>query len=104
MESEGASRLLHKMDFANSCLRHTQSRRASRLISGNSRQTTEVKDTSVRKCFQMEASFSPRSPQFSFESVAGMVALEQSVLESFAPARLASKADLTVAGKTLSKK
>lgn len=33
-----------------------------------------------------------------------MEVLEQSVLESFAPARLASEADLQLQGKTLSKK
>lgn len=65
IEFEGASRLLHKMDFANSRLRHTQRKRASRFINGNSRQTTEVKDTSACKRFQMETSFSLHSPQFS---------------------------------------
>lgn len=55
---ERASGLLHKMDFANSCLEHPHRRKASQLINGNSRQTTEAKDTSVCKCFQMETSFS----------------------------------------------
>lgn len=65
-EFERDSELLHKMDFANSCVRHTHRRKAKQFIKGNSRQTTEAKDTSACKCFQMEASFSLHSPQFSF--------------------------------------
>lgn len=55
-----------KMDFANSCLRHPHRRKASRFRNGNSRQTTEAKDTSVCKCFQMQTNFSFHSLQFSF--------------------------------------
>lgn len=66
IEFEGTYELLHKMDFASSCLQHTHRRNASRFINGNSRQTTEAKDTSVCKRFQMEASFSLHSAQFSF--------------------------------------
>lgn len=65
-EFEGTSGLLHKMDFANSCLQHTHRRKEGRFINGNSRQTTEAKDTSASKCFQMEMSFSLHSLQFSF--------------------------------------
>lgn len=98
IEFEGTYELLHKMDFASSCLRQTHRRKASRFINGNSRQTTEAKDTSVCKCFQMETGFSLHSLQFSFERVIEMEASEQSALEPFTPALLPSGADLQLQG------
>lgn len=71
VEFERGSELLHKMDFANSCLQRTHRRKAKRFINGNSRQTIEAKDTSECKYFQMEASFSLHSPQFSFKGLLG---------------------------------
>lgn len=65
----GASGLVHKMDFANSCLQHPHRRKASWFRNGNSRQTTEGKDTSVCKCFQMQRDFHLILGSFPFQGL-----------------------------------